>query len=449
MPNQTMRTSFVQDRVDKLIKYVPRYRQWIAEGGQSDSVIQKHFGKGTMRFVGSNARTEFVENPVDIAMADEYDECDMDNMDQLKDRLKASEYKMVRYASRPSYENIGVDFLYKRTCRFRFLSKCGHCGDFREIDWFKHVVCQTDDEGHEFELRKVEDGVPQIECGKCGRAVDQPWVGEWVAEQPGNEKIGYQFGRLISFDTNLKELWDEFQTALGDETKMQFFVNSNLGRAYAPGGNKITEALMERCKGDYLMPSTSTGSFMGVDPGGRHHAFIWEPCEGRKRLVFCGGVRDWASLGLLMEQYNVENCVIDGAYDPTKAKEFRDDFPGRVWLAFYKGNGSLKEWDLDHEHRGVRIGRTQNLDAVLNKVIKFKEDGFLFPANWKQAGNGELKDHFTAPTRFFDEKRGTHVWSKPDAGDHLLHAAGYSLLAEKLPGSASEWSGFITIGGTR
>ncbi len=435
MPNQTLRSNFVHDRIDKLLSYVPLYKSHLDEGGESDSVLQKHYGKGTMRFVGSNSRTEFVENPVDIAFVDEYDESDMDNLDQLKDRLKASEYKMLRYSSRPTVENCGVDGLYRSTNQSRYLTRCQHCNKYIELDWFKHVVRQVDSEGLIFKPIREENGKPQIICDKCEKIISEPWVGEWIAKYPDKPRVGYRFSRLISFDTDLLELWNEFQEALGDTTKTQLFHNSNLGRAFAPKGSKITEALMEKCKDDYLMPSTGNNTFMGVDPGGRHHYFIWERYNGRKRLVACGAAYDWDTLDFLIDQYNVEVSTIDGEYDTTKAKELQASRPGKVWLCWYKKGGSLQDQTVDIDNKIIALDRTQALDRVLKNILKSEQDGFILPRNWRKVSDGELLDHFTLPVRYFDPNTNRQVWSKPISGDHLLHAAAYSLISEEIGGT--------------
>jgi hypothetical protein len=446
MPTQTIRTGFVQDRLNRLFGYVPFYRQKILEGGEADSVLQKHFGKGTMKFIGSNSANEFIEYPADIAVVDEYDDCKQENLIMVKDRLKASKFKHERYCGRPSYEDVGIDTLYNTTNKFVFMSRCQSCNNYAELDWFGNVVNKIDE--YSYEPRKKNNGKIYIECPKCGKPVLQPWRGQWVAEYPDREKIGYGFSRLISADSDFNELYSEFVTAIGNETNMRYFYNGNLGKAYSPKGGRITDEMLKKCEGEHIITSTNESNqvFMGVDPGGRHHVFIYEiNPAGKKKIIHVGASFDWSSLAFLLDQYNVTTCVIDGAYDPTKAKELRDEHFDKVWLCLYNDSGSLKQWKLDYEAHQISTDRTQSLDDVLQKVVK-KE--WLLPKNWKKVSNEELKTHWTKPTRYFDEKRETHIWTKPGAGDHLFHAAGYALMAERLP-AGGDWGDAVGSGSER
>lgn len=64
LPKYELRNTFVQNRVDKVVGEVPLYKK-LAEGSTFDSVALKQFGKGVIKYVGSNVSSDYREFPAD------------------------------------------------------------------------------------------------------------------------------------------------------------------------------------------------------------------------------------------------------------------------------------------------------------------------------------------------------------------------------------------------
>ena len=95
LPKSDLRNIFVQNRINKLMKMVPFYKEKIKGAiGEADSVIFKGFGKGVCKYVDSNSQSNFVEYPADALYIDEVDQCNQKNLAMAPDRLESSEYKL-------------------------------------------------------------------------------------------------------------------------------------------------------------------------------------------------------------------------------------------------------------------------------------------------------------------------------------------------------------------
>src|SRR3990172_7798209 len=78
VPKYETRTTYVQNRVNKCVENVPEYKKIIGTGF-FDSVALKSFGKGTVKYVGSNVYADFKEYPADGIVIEEVDECNAEN----------------------------------------------------------------------------------------------------------------------------------------------------------------------------------------------------------------------------------------------------------------------------------------------------------------------------------------------------------------------------------
>ena len=113
-------------------------------------------------------------------------------------------------------------------------------------------------------------------------------------------------------------------------------------------GQPIDEPLVEDRE---LGTSLDGRRLLGIDPGGVHDWQLQELTpDGRVHLIALGTAADWAELDGVMTVWRPDTVVIDGAYDPTKVREFAAKWntPSRrrVWVAWYGGNARAGiRWD--------------------------------------------------------------------------------------------------------
>jgi len=107
LPKFETRTTYVQNRINRCVENVPEYKKIIG-AGFFDSVAMKNFGKGVVKYVGSNVLADMKEFPADILYVEEVDQCDASNIEFALDRMRASAYQFRRYLGNPTNKGVGI-----------------------------------------------------------------------------------------------------------------------------------------------------------------------------------------------------------------------------------------------------------------------------------------------------------------------------------------------------
>ena len=192
------------------------------------------------------------------------------------------------------------------------------------------------------------------------------------------------------------------ETLLDSDFESEFY-NSKLGIPFVPKESSITEDMVLSCLGKSRKTSIGSGKVitMGVDVGKVLHVVIaeWDTPDtdpeeimksSFKKIIYEGTVADFASLDVMMKNYNINYCVVDALPETRSAIEFANRFFGRVKICFY--NTGDKAVDLiihtDHEHK-ITVGRTIWLDISVGRITRKDPHGNP-RAFWESVG----ADHF-------------------------------------------------------
>jgi len=443
LPTIELRNVFVRDRVDRPLLTIPYYRSRVKKDKKIESVIEidnvglKSFGEnGLMLFVGSNSKVSFLAFPADKIIVDEFDKCHQDNLSLAEDRISASDYKHRIDVSTPTVEGFGIDELYGKSDRKKWLVACEHCKERQELNFFINVVREVGD--REFELLDKEwkpegNGDIRVFCKKCGKPMNRLAQGEWVAECPEQNLSGYAISQLFSSHLSVVEIFETFNDALLNESRLQRFYNSILGLAYTASGSKLTKAILDECVkagGFYNLPSRAENTSMGVDVGSVLNVLICDhPRENVRRLVFAGTVREFEELHTLVARFGVKSAVVDIDPETRKAKEFRDTVNCDVWLCDYPSSPDPGEMSIDYEDRTIKVDRTQSLDGFVADVLK---QTLLLPANASSLDGGDFYGQLCASTRVFEEATGHYRWMEGSKADDYFHAGNYERIASQF-----------------
>ena len=446
MPNMELRGKFVKDRLDRLLKVVPYYRQCIKEAlGSADAIGLKHFGRGLLNFVGSNSPAEFTSFPADVLIVDEVDKCDQKNLEMAPDRLDASDYKYDIRCGNPSIENWGIDASFKLSTQSFWFLKCQYCNKRQTPEFFKNVVNQISE--FRFELIKGDKHNPVFVCKKCKKEMDRLGEGQWI-DQFKNDKKGRRISQLFSSNVPLPSLVDTFFKSIGNPIKTQLFYNSKLGLPFSSSGSKITLKLLEdAAKGgpNYSLTMNNTvlaqkerRIYVGIDVG-KYYYIVARAAQsnGQKKLVYAGRHLDTKSLVNDLKQLKGKVIMID-KYPETREVETLKKYFRKMYSCEYKLGRTIldlkKKADKYKKEKEVSIDRTFILDSV-KKDFELKK--MINPDNGRELGNEEMEEYgeyyqqMMSSTRTFVEDRGRFDWR--EAGpDHFLHAEAYCRFAEEL-----------------
>lgn len=268
----------VSSRINPAFSTIPLYKQWIkdakSKGKDAESLSIKNLGAGNINFIGSNSAKDFASYACDMAIIDEHQLCDQNNLLKIDNRLSGSEYRYKMIVGNPtnigSAENANLDYEYKNTDQRRWHVQCPFCKEYQLIDWWTHIVKEERNKtggiisvsplDPEWDPKGILDLRPIcINCrGPMNRLTRD---GKWVAHNPGHPDAGFQLSNIYNVNVPLKDMYEKYRKAIHDPSRMTVFVNDQLGLPWNFDGTNITERMLQQC---------STGDLCDVDP----YAFI-------------------------------------------------------------------------------------------------------------------------------------------------------------------------------
>lgn len=456
VPKYEMRNTYVQNRVDRCVQNVKEYKR-IMGAGFFDSMAIKSFGKGVIKYVGSNVVSDFKEFPADVIVVEEVDECNLDNIEYAMDRVRASKYQFKRYLANPRMKNRGIHSHFMRSDQREWEIPCKKCGEFHEADWFKVVVEDVvDAEGNvvDYKLRDRawEPGCRRdiyMICPECGGELERASSdGRWKANNPDSRVEGYHLSMLCNLINPIAGMWDRFSKAITDPGLMQRFFNSDLGLPFDAIGNKVTPTMLDNCimpgdasnfviKSDsaYVAGNSHPGPCsMGVDVGATLDVRIsYLRSRGERQAVFIGKVRAIEDLYDLIQLYNVEKAVMDSMPEITLAADFQEgagEYGCEVWLCRYAKEGSDRRRTYDTANRIINADRTEVLDRSFAQLRTKKN---LLPANYSAILGGSYTSEMCVPIRkIVEDTAGNQRFEWSKGKDHQRHSDTYDMLAAMI-----------------
>lgn len=451
VPKHDMKVSYVQNRINKCVQTVPKYKEIVGDGF-FDSVLLKSFGKGTIKYVGSNVKADFTEFPADAIVVEEVDQCNAENVNYALDRIRASPYQFKRYLGNPSEPNRGINKYFMQSDQREWHVPCFGCGRLIKTDWFNTVVRTVKDSQGEVIDYALRDTEWERGCGRdvnmicthCdGRLLRESRKGKWIPTNLDGEFTGYHISMLDSLINDISGMWSRFQQATIDAVLLKQFYNSDLGLPFAAAGNKITTGLLDNCRienYDFTLNEDSGHRAedrhpgpcsMGVDVGSAFDVRISYVTPRSRIAMFMGKVRHLDDLYDLIERYNVQVAVIDAEPEATLAEEFQNDADIPVWRCKYRpSEGAGSSMSLKENDMLINIDRTAALDK---SFLALKRKKNKLPDNYSKILDGEYESEMCMPVReAIETGKGVRrfIWTK--GKDHQRHADTYDMLAAEL-----------------
>jgi hypothetical protein len=254
---------FVADRLDPCFRTVDMYRIAMEQAGKrnatADSMSLKHFGPGSINLVAASSKDNFTSYTVDKAIIDEHQECDMDNVRMVHDRMTGSWFRGLARVGHPSTagteQNENLDWLYLNSDRRVWKIPCKTCKKMQVLGWWSHVIEEVRHRGGILSVRPRDaeykpGGRLDIRpvCDECSRPMDRLTdMGIWEPQSPGVRRHGYRLSNIVNANVRLDEMLSRYSSARHSANAMQEFWNKQLGLPYDMDGSKINEAMLEAC----------------------------------------------------------------------------------------------------------------------------------------------------------------------------------------------------------
>jgi hypothetical protein len=232
-------------------------------------------------------------------------------------------------------------------------------------------------------------------CPRCKMRIRDPQNGRYIPHNPGAEVASYHIHQMLSKYIGPSEIWRAYQTT----THIKEFFNAKLGKPYVDEENvPITMDDLLACEREDIQWGERYGKRkrigMGVDQmGGDNYVIIAELTDDKKRILhyeiidssntiyFEEGQRitPFKRLYTLMNEFDVDLCIVDSMPNINEALDFARAFPKRVFVAWYidshggsHGRDMVQWGDRVKEKQTVRRGGPKikfKYTCVLNRYM--------------------------------------------------------------------------------
>lgn len=326
-----------KDRLTPLLQSIPELNGSI---DTQDKLGLRKIGKSSLYLfhLGGVASKDSV--PLDFVAFDEVRLCKAGDIDQAMERISHSPYKKRILMSTCGLPGADIAARFDLGTQYIWYSKC-KCDP--GVDLARTFPdCVVDDK---------KRGKLYLRCPKCKYVINDPQNGRYVAKNPTAPYPSFHVSQLVSKYMPLSHLWDFYNRT----TNKAEFYNAKLGLPYIDVENQgVTLQQLKACIDptlEWARPGKQPAPCaMGVDVGGGYvYATIADLTDSKKRIrhfeiveaenprYMQNGQRvtPFKRLYELMNEFNVQLCVIDAMPNYDMVLEFAHAFPGRVFAAFY------------------------------------------------------------------------------------------------------------------
>ncbi len=449
LPDNKIAGGFVADRINPLIESVPAYRRLLPHGDSDDrhpetgSIARKRFGPGSMRFMGAQTKSNWVEFSTDLFIIDELDLCVPEHVAMAPDRLKASRTPSLIHVGNPTAAGVGIDQRYTEGSRGKWYQRCTRCNHRQALDWFLHFV-ERNDAGMWVPMDRARFGDPSAGdlrpvCLKCRRPWDRVDVGgKWVHEREPSASITASFTMShldmlpkSADDQPMRGLYVKWIKAQTNDAELVKFFQSNLGLPRRPQGASMTVEMLRAACGSRPMDPQGESTkgkmlILSSDVGSTFHVTLSEiiedldvPVGYRRETRWVGTTTSWPGLTDIHKRFNPGITVVDSAPEGTAAREWCASMEARLEgcqayrCAFHQGSrvaGAELGFTKSSKDRLVTVDRTQAMDRSFYDL----RDGLhTLPADILTTPNWSAQ--MCVPVRQVRDD-GTAFWSKGE--DH-------------------------------
>lgn len=401
LPTQSDIQAMVGGSFNRIIAQNPILMEWVKD---RDTIEQKSIGNSIIFYRGTYTTKQATMIPAGLLVHDELDSSDLEVITMYQTRLQAQEDGGWTWVySHPSLSGMGVDVFWQKSDKREWVITCPSCKQEQVLTWPKSVSREKN----------------AFICKSCGEVLpDSSRVnGYWYPTAEGTYH-GYHVSQLMLYNKSAKDILEAFDDPLKDK---QYFYNYVLGLPYQGGDDQITaEQVLANCTDNV---NTQMGKIIiGVDPGLPVH-YVCMNAEGLFFFNVCKPPSEtddgYEDLRLLMKRWPNAIIISDQGGDLNPMRKMQFQFPGRVFLAFYRKDrktDALWKWGESDEYGTVTIDRNRTLQMLIGEL---KDRGRMMLNGTKE----EFREYAEAWADMYREK--VVVKETKDKDDKSLYGAEY------------------------
>lgn len=414
----------VQDMVggsfNRIIAQNPILMDWVKD---HDTIEQKTVGSSMIFYRGTFTAKQAMMIPSGLNIHDEVDASDPQVITQYETRLQAQEDGGWRwYFSHPSLASHGVDIYWEQSDKKEWFIKCNHCEHEQTLNWPNNINSETQ----------------EYICSSCkGVLPDSVRInGCWKPTAAG-EFSGYHISQLMLYNKSAKDIIKAFDDPQKDR---QYFYNYVLGLPYISSDDRIDPTVVLKNCVDVVNPQESR-TIIGADTGhGIHYVLL------NKDGVFyydhatniTASKDPYDVIKGHLDKFKKSIAVFDQGGDLIGVRKLQAEYPGRVFLVFYRKDRKsveLSQWGEDYEYGKVQVDRNRMMTLVVEQMrdigrVKLNGTRDEWSEFASHFGNMYREKLFVKETKEKDNKElygAEYVW-KRNGPDHYCHALLYAIV---------------------
>jgi len=413
LPTQSDVQDMVGGKFNRIIAQNPTtLGAWTAD---HDTIEQKTLGGNTLYLRGTIGKTEAMMVSSSLNVHDELDHSDPQKITQYETRQEAQETEDDKWRwmfSHPSLSGHGVDIYWQLSDQKEWHIECPHCKVEQVLTWPDNIDME----------REI------YVCSSChaelsddtriyGRWINKdgiPWEGKVIG---GYEYSGFHVSQLMLFNKSAPSIIKAFHDPLKDK---QYFYNYVLGLPYIESENRIEPSVVLRNCVDVVNEQTGL-TIIGADTshginyvlGNKDGVFFYDREE-----EITASKDPYDVIRGYLYKFERSKALFDQGGDLIGVRKLQAEFPGRVFLCFYRKDRKTTEivqWGEGEKYGEVYVDRNRMMTLVIEQL---RDTGRI-------RLNG-TKDEWREFAQQFDNiyREEIKIDSKPDKDDASLYASG-------------------------
>lgn len=394
---------FSGGKTNKILAQNPTMAEWTRD---KDSIEQKQFGQNTIYYQGSWTERAALMITAKKLVIDEYDRCKPEIVEQYDSRLQSISNPKKAFFSNPSAPDFGVDKFYKLS------------------DQKKWHITHACGEVYPMEENCINYDTEEYICPKCYQPIsdEERRMGSWRATSQG-EWSGYWIPLWIAPWMSAKNI-----AKFKREKTPEYFANFVAGLPYVGSGNKVSAQTIVKCLS--AESNAQDGRIIiGVDTGLPIHIV----CANKDGFFYYGtledpksGVDPYVTLEGLLKRWPKSIVVADQGGDLIGIRKLQANYPGRVFLVWYrrdKAGIELIKWGEGDKYGEVVADRNRLIQMFIDEMLDRRVTFNGTESEWQ-----EYITHWLNIYRFWEENAlgvKEFEWKRTGA-DHYVHASIYA-----------------------
>jgi hypothetical protein len=365
LPTQSDVQDIVGGSFNRIIAQNKILQIWVHD---HDTIEQKSVGESLIRFRGTFSPKQATMVPASLLIHDEVDSSDPEVLTLYQTRLEAQvgeENKWRWYFSHPSLAGHGVDVYWQKSDKKEWHITCPACRNEDHMRWPENV----DMDREIYVCAKCKAELP-TEARINGRWKNQdgvPWKGK---VEGGYEFSGWHSSQLMLYNKSAKEIINAFRDPL--KTK-QYFYNYVLGLPFIGSDDRIEPSVVLRNCVDVTNGQEGI-NIIGADTGHGIHYVIMN-AEGAfyydHETTITATKTPYDVIRDHLLRFERSRAVFDQGGDLIGVRKLREEFPGRVFLCFYRRDRKTNDiitWGEKDKFGEVYVDRNEMMTLVVDQL---------------------------------------------------------------------------------